>query len=157
MLFQESQSSASGSNQSGVHMLMLSLKLPHSTWVGGLSSYRTQRYVCIKLLRTSSEEEPGLCPSLHCGFFLHSYTPPISNCLNLPFGTQGRSSRLKAFFLQTRNRDTERPLCLGGPHRVPPSFNIVLKVPCSCCFILFPQFLNISPLLSISSQLFFFF
>ena len=35
--------------------------------------------------------------------FLHSLIPLISNCLNLPFGTLGRSRRLKTFFLQTRN------------------------------------------------------
>ena len=31
------------------------------------------------------------------GFFLHSLTSLISNCLNLPFGTQGRARRLKPF------------------------------------------------------------
>ena len=36
--------------------------------------------------------------------FLGSLSPPFSNCLNLPFGTQGRSRTLKAFFLQTRNK-----------------------------------------------------
>lgn len=38
--------------------------------------------------------------------YLHSLTSLISNCLNMPFGTQGRSRRLHgAYFLQTRNED----------------------------------------------------
>ena len=48
---------------------------------------------------------------LHCCFltapplFLHSLPSLISNCLNLPFGTQGKSRWLnKAYFLQTGNR-----------------------------------------------------
>ena len=51
--------------------------------------------------------------------FLHSLLPPISNCLNLPFGTQGRSRRVnKAFFLQTGNRGHGQDLYSGGPHGV---------------------------------------
>ena len=34
-------------------------------------------------------------PELHYCFSMHSLTPPINNCLNLPFGTQGK---LKHFF-----------------------------------------------------------
>ena len=41
---------------------------------------------------------------------LVSFIVLIINCLNLPFGTQGRSRRLKHFFLQTRNREPKRIL-----------------------------------------------
>ena len=37
-------------------------------------------------------------------WFLHSFHSLIRNCLNLPFGAQGKFRRLKPFFLQTRNR-----------------------------------------------------
>ena len=57
------------------------------------------------------EGEPGPCLSQHHCFlsapalFLQSLPSLISNCLNLPFGTQGRSRRLKeAYFLQARNK-----------------------------------------------------
>ena len=47
------------------------------------------------------EEEPGPALSLHCGLLtappwsLHPLPSLISNCMNLPFGTQGRSWRLR--------------------------------------------------------------
>ena len=70
-------------------------------------------------------EESGLRPRLHycvcvcvCVFsFPHS---SIINCLNLPFGTQGRSKRLKPFSYKQMG-DTERPSYvgdIGGSHRV---------------------------------------
>lgn len=37
--------------------------------------------------------------------YLHSLTSLISNCLSMPFGTQGRSGLHGAYFLQTRNED----------------------------------------------------
>ena len=61
--------------------------------------------ICISL-----EEDPGPCSKAALLFFdysslsLHPLPSSISNCLNLPFGTQGRSWRLnEAYFLQTRN------------------------------------------------------
>ena len=53
------------------------------------------------LLCVSLEGEPGSAPRLHCCFLtapplsLHPLPSLISNCSNLPFGTQGRSWRLK--------------------------------------------------------------
>ena len=48
--------------------------------------------------------------------FLFSLLSLISSCLNLPFGTQGRSGRLnEAYVLQTRNREYRKDLYLGTP------------------------------------------
>ena len=111
----------SGSYQSGVHMLVLSLMLPSSPWVGGLlSCRRTQRYVSdnyVHPLRRNQDQSPSL---RHC-LFLHSLAPLNTNCLNLPFGTQRRSRRLKTFSI---NRN-EGHLCLRGPYRVPHVFRII--------------------------------
>ena len=89
---------------------------------GGLNSCRrTQRYCYVYSLRRN--QDPAL--RLHYCFltapplFLHSLPSLISNCLNLPFGTQGRSRRLnEAKFLQTRHT--------GGPHRVLLHFTHIL-------------------------------
>ena len=77
---------------------------------GALSSCRkTQRYIlCVSL-----EEELGLCfiaALLFDCFSFVSASPhfPISNCLNLPFGTQGRSRRLKPLSYRQEMGDTER-------------------------------------------------
>ena len=48
--------------------------------------------------------------------FLYPLPSLISNCLNLPFGTQGRSRRLnEAYILQTRNGEHRTDLYSGGP------------------------------------------
>ena len=102
--------------------LVLSLKLPSSTWEGALIPAEELKHI---LLCRFLEEEPGTCPMLHyCflispPFFLQSLPSLISNCLNLPFGTQERSRRLNEdYFLQIRNRVHGKDLYLGGPHRV---------------------------------------
>ena len=89
----------SGSNPSGVPVLVLSLKSPSSTGRGPSS--------CRRALRHASGWVPwggtGPCPFPALLFLtappllLHSLTPLISNCWNLPFGTQERSRRLKPF------------------------------------------------------------
>ena len=72
----------------------------------------------------SLEEGPGPCPILHyCllivfPLFLHYFTLLFSNYLNLPFGTQRRSRRLKPLFNKQEMGDTEYPLYSGGPHEV---------------------------------------
>ena len=59
--------------------------------VGGLSSYRrTQRYCYICSLRKNQDPVP-CCTMVS---WLLSLTSLISNCFNLPFGTQGRPRRL---------------------------------------------------------------
>ena len=57
--------------------LVLSLRLPTSTWLGA------------SFLQKNSET------LIHSSFVSHSLPYVISNCLNLPFGTQGWSRRLK--------------------------------------------------------------
>ena len=91
---------------------------------GGLSSCRrTQKYVSdCYVYPLKRNQDPA--PSLHYCFltafplFLHSLTPLISNCLNLPFGTQGRSRRLKPFSYKQEMGGTERLSYPGEPHRV---------------------------------------
>ena len=88
---------------------------------GGLSSCRgAQRYCYGSWI--FAPEEPGPCPKaallfLDCPSLASPFPPAlISNCLNLPFGTQGRSRRLNdAYLLQTRNGDRERICTREGP------------------------------------------
>ena len=78
--------------------LVLSLKLPSSLWARALVPLEKFEdiFVCGSL-----EEEPGLC--FIAALLLHSFSfvsasPyfPINNCLNIPFGTQGKSRKLKS-------------------------------------------------------------
>ena len=73
--------------------------------------------LCVSL-RRNQDRAPRLhyCFSAAPPLSLHPLPSLISNCLNLPFGTQGRSRRPRHFFLQTRN--TVRLLYPGEPHRV---------------------------------------
>lgn len=50
--------------------------------------------------------------------FLHFLPSLITNVLNLPFRTQGRSGRLKFFSSELKMVDTEGFLYLGGSHSV---------------------------------------
>ena len=105
--------------------LGLNLKLPTYTWVGAIVPTEELEgiFLCIFL-----EEEPGPCPWLHYWFltaslFLHPLPSLISNCLNLLFGSQGRSRRLnETYFLQTR------------AHK-----GFVLGIPTGSCSISLPQ------------------
>ena len=97
---------------------------------GGPSScQRTQRCVsdCYVYPLGRSRDQ---VPSLQYCFFLHSLPSLISDCLNLPFGIQGRSRRLKPFSYKQEIGDTERLSCLGGSHRVllgfSPPFSLLL-------------------------------
>ena len=85
--------------------LVLSLKLPSFTWV---ETSKILLYVSL-----GGNKDPA--PKLHYCFqktpplSLHPLLSLISNCLNLPFGIQGKSWRLNgAFFLQTRNERSRR-------------------------------------------------
>ena len=85
--------------------------------------------VCIRFLCVSLEEESGPWPSLHNCFltsfplFLHALTL-ISSCLTLPFGTQGRSGRLKCscLFYKQEMGDPKMLLYPRGPYVVLLSF-----------------------------------
>ena len=80
--------------------LVLSLKLPSSTWVGALVPTEELKGIGY-VYSLWWNQDPALL--LHYYFltasplFLHSLSSLISNCLNMPFGTQGRSRRLKPF------------------------------------------------------------
>ena len=77
---------------------MLSRNFPSSTWVGTLvpAEEFLDMLSCIFL-----EQNPDLTPLLPSYFltahplFLHSLTFLLSNCWNLPSGTQGRSRKLR--------------------------------------------------------------
>ena len=89
----------------GSRNLMLSLKVPSLAWVReSLSSAEELKdiFMCIP------RGETGLryCFLTAFPLFLHYLGLQISNCLNLSFGTQGRSTNKKL--------DTEILLCLRG-------------------------------------------
>ena len=74
-------------------------------WGGGFSICKTvQRYCYVYPLRGYQEPSSRLYCFLTASLLsLHPLLFLISNCLNLPFGTQGRSWRLnEACFLQAR-------------------------------------------------------
>ena len=72
---------------------------------GSVSAKQLKILLCVSL-----EGEPGPCSKLDHRFLTAPLFSPrplpflITNCLNLPFGTQGRSWSLhETYFLQTRN------------------------------------------------------
>ena len=84
---------------------MLPMKSSSSTWVGRLRSCKNNsRYVLdcyVYLLRKTWDSLIAALLSLlfyltAFHLFLHSLISLVGNCLNLPFGTQGRSRRLKS-------------------------------------------------------------
>ena len=73
---------------------------------------RTQKYYVYSLKINQDS-----APRLHCCFWsvpllsLHPFPSLISSCLNLPFGTLGRSRSLNdAYFIQTRNERQRKDL-----------------------------------------------
>ena len=91
------------------------------TW--RLSSCReTQRYIV------------DLALLFHCCFltafplFLHSLQALISNCLNLPFGNQRNSEKLKSFSYKPRKGGMERLLYPGRLHGVVLDFSTIPKI-----------------------------
>ena len=98
--------------------LVLSLKLPSFTRVGALIPTEELKdiVICMPLRGT------GPCPKAHYCFLtvplltLHLLSSLISICLNLPFGTQRRTGRLKeAYFLQIRTERQGNDLYSGAP------------------------------------------
>ena len=133
---------ASGSKQSGVQGLCSAeVTILHPG--GGLSfCRRTQRCVSdysVHLLRRNQDPAP-LLPYCFWNAFpllLHSLTPPISNCSNLPFETQGRFKRLKPFSCNQEMEDAERLLCPRVPQGVLLTFNppLFFDIPQSSFFL----------------------
>ena len=78
-----------------------------STWWGFQYLQNSSKIPCVYPLRGNQDPAPRLhyCFLTAPPLSLHPLPSLISNCLNLPFGTQERSGRLdEAYFLQTRNR-----------------------------------------------------
>ena len=90
----------------------------------GLSSCRrTQRYCYIYSLKKSQDPAPLLHYCFDSYFFvLHVLASLISNCLHLPFETQGRSWRLNETYLLNKKWGHRKGLYPGGPHRILLSF-----------------------------------
>lgn len=116
----------SGFNQSGVLVLVLSLKLPSSSWVRVLVSSELSD-CSVYPLRKNQDPAPWLQYCFFSAFplFLHSLTLLISNCLNLPCGTQGRSW---SPFLTHKKWGTQKSFCAWEPHRVLLGFNRVVAL-----------------------------
>lgn len=94
--------------------------------MGGLSSYRTQRLSQLAMyMYISLEEELGPClitELLFLDYFpffsLHPLISLIHNCLNLLFGIQKRSKKLKAFFYKQETGGMEGLLYPAGFYSV---------------------------------------
>lgn len=85
--------------------LVLSLKVPSSSWGEALLLQNNSKIrVCIFFVEESGPCIKAALLLLDCSSLVHIPSPPqMSNDLNLPLGTRGRSRRLKeAHFLQTR-------------------------------------------------------
>ena len=96
--------------------LALNLKLPTSTWVGAVVPVEELKGILLSPpLRRNQDSLLLLYYFLTASpLFLHPPTSLISNCLNLSFGTQGRSRRLKPFPVD-RKWGTQKGS--GGPPR----------------------------------------
>ena len=83
---------------------------------GGSSSVEELKDIVMHISLSRNKDFAGCTNS--CLFLLFLYPLPslISNCLNLPFGTQGKSRRLnEAYLLQTRNGEHRRDLYSRAP------------------------------------------
>ena len=80
------------------------------------------------LLRGKQGPVPGLpcCLLATPPLSLHSLPSPISSCLDLPFGTQGRSWKLESVPNNLEMGDTDKFPCPGTP-QVWLSFNVKLE------------------------------
>ena len=100
---------------------------------GGFSICKTAQRCCsVYLLR--GNQDPA--PRLHCCFLtvpplsLHPLPPLISNCLNLPFGSQGRSREAeRSVFPVVKKWGTQKGFCAHEPHRVLLSSNTSSRPP----------------------------
>ena len=94
--------------------------------LGGGSSFLEELKDIVMHISLSRNQDPAsrlyhhlIVPPL----FLYPLPSLISNCLNPPFGTQGRSRRLnEAYILQTSNREHRTDLY----SRAPPSYSVLI-------------------------------
>lgn len=108
VVFQESQSSPSSSNQSRFHTLVCSLKLSSPTWVEASVPVEKLRDLYQIVTRVSWGRTWTVADHsfllISFPLFLHSPNPLTCSSLNLTFGTQETSQRLKASSLHIGNR-----------------------------------------------------
>ena len=99
IVFQEPQSSAFWFQPVRVHVFVLSFKSPSSTRVRAIFPVEELRdtYQVVMYIPSGGIRSLHYCFLTAFPLFLHSLPSLISNCLNLLFGTQGRSKRLKLF------------------------------------------------------------
>ena len=101
----------SGSNQSGVHMLLLSLKLLSSTWAVALVPVEELKKYVLNCYAYPLKRNYGSDFLLHYCFltafslFLCALTSLIRYSLSLLLGTQRRSRRLKSISSKQETRD----------------------------------------------------
>ena len=78
---------------------------------------RAQRYCHVYPLRRNQDPAPRLhyCFLTASPLSLYHLLSLVNSCLNLPFGTQGRSWRLKPISYKQETGDTNRLLWLGAP------------------------------------------
>ena len=95
------------------------------------------------LLYLSVDRETGPCPktSLDClPLVSHPLPSLINNCLNLPFGTQGRSRRqTESCFLDYKKwGDSDKSLCPRAPQG-PAWYHLLIPSPSAlCCRLEYP-------------------
>ena len=107
----------SGSTPSGVSMFVGSIQLTSPTWWGLQYLQNSSKILLRKYIPSGGTRTlPEGCTTV----FLTTPLLPslISSCLNLTFGTQGRSRRLnEAYFLPTRNGGHRKALVPRCPSR----------------------------------------
>lgn len=110
-----------GSNQSGIHMLVLSLQLPSSTWVGTLVPVEELRNIqlCPPLKRSQDAAFTGALLVLNWSscFWIPSF-PSLVTVWSCPLELR-ESLEAEAFFSANTKWGMWKGFCpWGGPHRV---------------------------------------
>ena len=102
-------------------------------WGGGFSICKTvQRYCYVYPLRGYQEPSSRLYCFLTASLLsLHPLLFLISNCLNLPFETQGRSCRLNESisYKQETERGQQKAFCVQEPHWLLLGFRNIVHSP----------------------------
>lgn len=119
-----------GSPRSGVPLLVGSRPSTSPPGSGFSICRKAQRYCSVCPLRRNQYPAPRLhyCFLTAPPLLLHPLPSLICNCLNLPFGAQGRSRRQKSLFLQTKNREHRRVFVAWRAPQSPAWFHFSLWV-----------------------------
>ena len=113
----ESQSSAFWFQASGIHVLVVSLKSPSSTWTGALGPTEGLRGLCWTVC-VSLEEKLGLClmPAL---FFPTCFPSFHQQLFESALWNAGKVQKAKTFFLPAGNGGRGKAFVLGQAPQVP--------------------------------------